>query len=142
MKAMVFPGQGAQFPGMGQDLHEAHAFARDRFAEAADVLGFDIADIMFNGSDEDLKQTKVTQPAIFLHSVIMAEGMGDAFNPDFVAGHSLGEFSALVAAGGAAAQQKGSTPPPIEFVKVWNDGPESFDELEGKVVILDFGATW
>ena len=100
MNAMVFPGQGAQFPGMGQDLFDGHAFARDRFAEAADVLGFDIADIMFNGSDEDLKQTKVTQPAIFLHSVILAEGLGDGFHPDFVAGHSLGEFSALVAAGG------------------------------------------
>ncbi len=100
MNAMVFPGQGAQFPGMGKDLYDGHAFARDRFAEAADVLGFDIADVMFNGSDEDLKQTKVTQPAIFLHSVLMAEGMGDRFRPDFVAGHSLGEFSALVAAGG------------------------------------------
>ena len=100
MNAMVFPGQGAQFPGMGQDLFDGHAFARDRFAEAAEVLGFDIADIMFNGSDEDLKQTKVTQPAIFLHSVILAEGLGDRFQPDFVAGHSLGEFSALVAAGG------------------------------------------
>ena len=100
MKAMVFPGQGAQFPGMGQDLFDAHGFARDRFAQAADVLGFDIADVMFNGTDEDLKQTKVTQPAIFLHSVIMAEGMGEAFSPNFVAGHSLGEFSALVASGG------------------------------------------
>ena len=100
MNAMVFPGQGAQFPGMGQDLFDGHAFARDRFAEAAEVLGFDIADIMFNGSDEDLKQTKVTQPAIFLHSVILAEGLGNRFQPDFVAGHSLGEFSALVAAGG------------------------------------------
>lgn len=100
MKIMVFPGQGAQFPGMGQDMYEAHAFARDRFAEAADILGFDIADVMFNGTDEDLKQTKVTQPAIFLHSVILAEGMGAAFDPAFVAGHSLGEFSALVASGG------------------------------------------
>ena len=97
---MVFPGQGAQFSGMGQDLFDAHAFARDRFAQAADVLGFDIAEVMFSGSDEDLKQTKVTQPAIFLHSVILAEGMGAAFDPAFVAGHSLGEFSALVAAGG------------------------------------------
>ena len=100
MKAMVFPGQGAQFSGMGKDLHDTHDFARARFAEASEVLGFDIADVMFNGSDEDLKQTKVTQPAIFLHSVITAEGLGDNFNPHFVAGHSLGEFSALVAAGG------------------------------------------
>ena len=100
MKIMVFPGQGAQFPGMGKDMFDAHGFARDRYAEAKDILGFDIADVMFNGSDEDLKQTKVTQPAIFLHSVILAEGMGAAFDPAFVAGHSLGEFSALVAAGG------------------------------------------
>jgi [acyl-carrier-protein] S-malonyltransferase len=100
MKIMVFPGQGAQFSGMGQDLFDGHAFARDRFAEAAGVLGFDIAEVMFSGSDADLKQTKVTQPAIFLHSVILAEGMGADFDPAFVAGHSLGEFSALVAAGG------------------------------------------
>lgn len=100
MKIMVFPGQGAQFPGMGKDMFDAHGFARDRYAEAKDILGFDIADVMFNGTDEDLKQTKVTQPAIFLHSVILAEGMGAAFDPAFVAGHSLGEFSALVAAGG------------------------------------------
>lgn len=100
MKIMVFPGQGAQFSGMGQDMYEAHAFARDRFAEASEILGFDIASIMFSGSDEDLKQTKVTQPAIFLYSVILAEGMGKAFDPSCVAGHSLGEFSALVAAGG------------------------------------------
>ena len=89
MKIMVFPGQGAQFSGMGQDMYEAHAFARDRFAEASEILGFDIASIMFSGSDEDLKQTKVTQPAIFLYSVILAEGMGKAFDPSCVAGHSL-----------------------------------------------------
>ena len=100
MKIMVFPGQGAQFSGMGKDMFDHHAFARDRFDQAKDILGFDIADIMFSGSDADLKQTKVTQPAIFLHSVILAEGMGDNFDPAFVAGHSLGEFSALVAAGG------------------------------------------
>lgn len=100
MKIMVFPGQGAQFPGMGQDIFEHHAFARDRYAEAKEILGFDIAEIMFSGSEDDLKQTKVTQPAIFLHSVILAEGLGSAFDPAFVAGHSLGEFSALVAAGG------------------------------------------
>ena len=99
MKAFVFPGQGAQFSGMGKDLHDASQEARMRFEQANDVLGFDIASIMFEGSAEELKQTNVTQPAIFLHSVILAECLGDAFQPDMVAGHSLGEFSALVAAG-------------------------------------------
>ena len=99
MKAFVFPGQGAQFSGMGKDLYDASPQARARFEEANDILGFDIASIMFEGSDEALKQTKVTQPAIFLHSVILAECLGEAFQPDMVAGHSLGEFSALVAAG-------------------------------------------
>ena len=99
MKAFVFPGQGAQFSGMGKDLHDASQDARMRFDQANDILGFDIASIMFEGTAEELKQTKVTQPAIFLHSVILAECLGDAFQPDMVAGHSLGEFSALVAAG-------------------------------------------
>ncbi|MGB0179372.1 MAG: ACP S-malonyltransferase [Flavobacteriales bacterium] len=99
MKAFVFPGQGAQFSGMGKDLYDASPQARARFEEANDILGFDIASIMFEGSDEELKQTKVTQPAIFLHSVILAECLGETFQPDMVAGHSLGEFSALVAAG-------------------------------------------
>jgi len=99
MKAFVFPGQGAQFPGMGKDLFDSSELARQRFTEANQVLGFDIASIMFDGTDEELKQTAVTQPAIFLHSVILAECLGDAFQPDMVAGHSLGEFSALVAAG-------------------------------------------
>ena len=99
MKAFVFPGQGAQFSGMGKDLHDASQDARMRFEQANDILGFDIASIMFEGTAEELKQTKVTQPAIFLHSVILAECLGDAFQPDMVAGHSLGEFSALVAAG-------------------------------------------
>ncbi len=98
MKAYVFPGQGAQYPGMGKDLYEHSDLARARFEQANDILGFDITSIMFEGSEDDLKQTKVTQPAIFLHSVIMAEVMGDKFLPDMVAGHSLGEFSALVAA--------------------------------------------
>lgn len=98
MKAFVFPGQGAQFSGMGRELFEASAVARQRFEEANDILGFDIASIMFSGTDDELKQTAVTQPAIFLHSVILAECLEDAFQPDMVAGHSLGEFSALVAA--------------------------------------------
>lgn len=100
MKAFVFPGQGAQYPGMGKDLYDNSEIAKKRFEEADEILGFSISDIMFNGTAEDLKQTKVTQPAIFLHSVILAEVLGDAINPDMVAGHSLGEFSALVVAGG------------------------------------------
>ena len=99
MKAFVFPGQGAQFVGMGKDLYENNPVAKEMFDKANEILGFNITDLMFNGTDEDLRQTKVTQPAIFLHSVILAKTMGDAFDPDMVAGHSLGEFSALVAAG-------------------------------------------
>ncbi|MBS1502318.1 MAG: ACP S-malonyltransferase, partial [Bacteroidetes bacterium] len=99
MKAYLFPGQGAQFPGMGKDLYEKSEPARHLFEKANDILGFRITDVMFTGTDEDLKQTKVTQPAIFLHSVILAKVLGDDFKPDMVAGHSLGEFSALVAAG-------------------------------------------
>ena len=97
-KAYVFPGQGAQFVGMGKDLYESNAKAKELFEKANEVLGYSITDIMFNGTDEDLKQTKVTQPAVFLHSVITALCLDD-FNPDMVAGHSLGEFSALTAAG-------------------------------------------
>jgi [acyl-carrier-protein] S-malonyltransferase len=100
MKAYIFPGQGAQFPGMGLDLYEKSDIAKGLFEKANDILGFSITDIMFEGSAEDLKQTKVTQPAIFLHSVILAKTLGNSFKPDMVAGHSLGEFSALVAAGG------------------------------------------
>ncbi len=99
MKAFVFPGQGAQFVGMGKDLYDNNPLAKDLFEKANEILGFRITDIMFNGTDEDLKQTKVTQPAVFLHSVISALCMGDDFAPEMVAGHSLGEFSALVAAG-------------------------------------------
>ncbi len=97
MKAYIFPGQGAQFEGMGKDLYDKYDIAKKRFEQANEILGFDIAKIMFEGSAEDLKQTRVTQPAIFLHSVISAELLGDNFKPDMVAGHSLGEFSALVA---------------------------------------------
>jgi len=99
MKAYVFPGQGAQFVGMGQDLYNSSNEAKNYFDMANDILGFGITDIMFAGSDEDLKQTKVTQPAVFLHSVISALVMGTEFRSDMVAGHSLGEFSALVASG-------------------------------------------
>lgn len=97
--AYVFPGQGAQFVGMGQDLYNLNDEAKAWFEKANEILGFRITDIMFNGTDQDLKQTKVTQPAIFLHSVILAKAMGDSFKPDMVAGHSLGELSALVVAG-------------------------------------------
>ncbi|MBQ7823677.1 MAG: ACP S-malonyltransferase [Bacteroidaceae bacterium] len=99
MKAFVFPGQGAQFVGMGKDLYDNQPAAKALFEQANEILGFRITDLMFTGTDEDLRQTKVTQPAIFLHSVILAKTMGADFCPDMVAGHSLGEFSALVAAG-------------------------------------------
>jgi [acyl-carrier-protein] S-malonyltransferase len=98
MKAYVFPGQGAQFVGMGKDLYDNSPLAKEMFEKANEILGFRITDLMFAGTDEDLKQTKVTQPAIFLQSVILAKVLGSEFKPDMVAGHSLGEFSALVAA--------------------------------------------
>jgi len=99
MRAYVFPGQGAQFPGMGKDLYEKYEGAKSLFESANEILKFRITDLMFEGTDEDLRQTKVTQPAIFLHSVILAKTLGDDFRPEMVAGHSLGEFSALVAVG-------------------------------------------
>ncbi len=99
MKAYVFPGQGSQFPGMAKELYDASSAARDIMEEANGILGFRLTDIMFSGTEEDLRQTRVTQPAIFLHSVVMARMLGDRFQPDMVAGHSLGEFSALVANG-------------------------------------------
>ena len=98
-KAYVFPGQGAQFVGMGKELYETSPLAKEMFEKANEILGFRITDLMFEGTDEDLRQTKVTQPAIFLHSVILAKTQGSDFKPDMTAGHSLGEFSALVAAG-------------------------------------------
>lgn len=99
MKAYVFPGQGAQFIGMGKNLYDSSSQAKELFEKANEILGFNITELMFSGTDEDLKQTKVTQPAIFLHSVILAKTLGDSFQPEMVAGHSLGEFSALVANG-------------------------------------------
>ncbi|MFI3322585.1 MAG: ACP S-malonyltransferase [Rikenellaceae bacterium] len=104
-KAYVFPGQGAQFVGMGKDLYETHATAKELFEKANEILGFRITDIMFEGTAEELKQTNVTQPAVFLHSVITAVTLGEEFKPDMVAGHSLGEFSALVAAGALSFEE-------------------------------------
>lgn len=97
MKAYIFPGQGAQFVGMGKDLYERFALAKEMFENANEILGYRISDLMFSGTEEDLRQTKVTQPAIFLHSVVLVHILGEHFKPDMVAGHSLGEFSALVA---------------------------------------------
>lgn len=105
MKAYVFPGQGAQFVGMGKDLYDNNPEAHELFEKANEILGFRITDLMFNGTEDDLKQTKVTQPAVFLHSVILAKSLGDDFKPDMVAGHSLGEFSALVAAGALSFEE-------------------------------------
>ena len=151
MKAYVFPGQGAQFVGMGKDLYENNPLAKEMFEKANEILGFRITDLMFAGTDEDLRQTKVTQPAIFLHSVILAKTLGDQFKPDMTAGHSLGEFSALVAAGAlsfedglvlvskrAMAMQKACEATPSTMAAVLALPDEKVEEIcasiEGEVV--------
>ena len=154
MKAFVFPGQGAQFVGMGKDLYENNPLAKELFEKANDILGYRITDIMFDGTDEDLRQTKVTQPAVFLHSVISALCMGDAFQPEMTAGHSLGEFSALVAAGAlsfedglrlvyarAMAMQKACEAAPSTMAAIIGIADEKVEEIcaginkEGYVVV-------
>ena len=146
MKAYVFPGQGSQFPGMGKDLYENNSEAKAMFDKANEILGFDIADIMFNGTEEDLKQTKVTQPAVFLYSVALAKSMGEEFKPDMTAGHSLGEFSALVAAGAlsfeeglklvaarASAMQKACEMTPSTMAAVLKLSDEKVEEICAEV---------
>ena len=157
MKAYVFPGQGAQFTGMGKDLYESIPTAKQLFERANELLGFKITDIMFNGTAEELKQTKVTQPAVFLHSVILAQAMG-SFNPEGVAGHSLGEFSALVAAGAlsfddglllvskrAMAMQKACEQNPSTMAAVLNLDDSIIEEvcssINGIVVPANYNST-
>lgn len=154
-KAYVFPGQGAQFSGMGKDLYEKSAEAKALFEQANEILGFRITDIMFEGTADELKQTKVTQPAVFLHSVILAKTLGDSFKPDMVAGHSLGEFSALVAAGAmtfedglklvsqrAMAMQKACEITPSTMAAVLNLDDKTVEDIcaatEGVVVAANY----
>ena len=154
MKAYIFPGQGSQFPGMGKDLFEAYSFARELFSEADELLGFPLSETMFTGSEEELKQTKVTQPAIYLHSILIAK-LGTNFKPDMVAGHSLGEFSALVASGGlswqdglslvskrALAMQKACEIEPSTMAAVLGLSDEQIEkvcaEFTGEVVAANF----
>ena len=154
MKAYIFPGQGSQFPGMGKDLFETYSFAREIFSEADELLGFSLSEIMFNGSEDELKQTKVTQPAIYLHSILIAK-LGTNFKPDMVAGHSLGEFSALVASGGlswqdglslvskrAIAMQKACEIQPSTMAAVLGLSDEQIEkvcaEFTGEVVAANF----
>ncbi|MEI6138578.1 MAG: ACP S-malonyltransferase [Mariniphaga sp.] len=146
MKAYVFPGQGAQFVGMGKDLYDNSPMAQELFEKANQLLGFRITDLMFSGTDEDLRQTKVTQPAIFLHSVLLAKTLGDSFQPDMVAGHSLGEFSALVANGAlsfedglllvskrALAMQKACEAEPSTMAAIVGLDDESVEKICGEI---------
>ena len=154
MKAFGFPGQGAQFVGMGKDLYDNNEKAKELFEKANEILGYRITDIMFEGTDDELKQTKVTQPAVFLHSVIKAISLGDEFKPSMVAGHSLGEFSALVAAGAlnfedglrlvyarAMAMQKACEAAPSTMAAIVGLSDEKIEEIcaevnkEGNVVV-------
>ena len=154
MKAYVFPGQGAQYSGMGKDLYDQYDWAKKLFADADRILGFNISEIMFSGSDDDLRRTDITQPAIFIHSVAVAKSLGEEFKPDMVAGHSLGEFSALVAAGAlsfeeglvlvqkrASAMQKACVAVPGTMAAIISLSDDKIEEIcaslsaQGKIVV-------